>query len=201
MSEVGYRAWRPDIWEQSAVSESDPRRGPISNIPIPDPTLLTSAALEGVKRELKEYVDAAVATGRELFQAKLEARGALSTQRFESIQSAITMAFASATAATEKSEISTTKEIDGIKAVIGQLKDAQERRMQDLTDRINREQGSTTGAQRRDDNSHRDLMGTTTALVAGVSALALMVSIWVAFHPPPPVPALSLPSAVTITPH
>ena len=93
------------------------------NIPVPDPTTLTTAQLY---REIH--------TLRELIEKSLNSADSLSLEKFAGRDLALTAALAAASAAVAKSEAFTTKQIEAIGI-----------RIEDLKERLDRGDGSVLG--------------------------------------------------------
>lgn len=110
-------------------------------------------------------VDRAVMQLRELLNEKIHLIDSLTSQRFTDNRSAVDSAFAAAKEAVGKSEISTTKEIDALKVLIGAQNNAFDDKISDLR-------------QSRDQNSgHKSGFGDAVSVVyAVVTILAIVLT-------------------------
>ncbi len=121
------------------MAEEDQRR---SNIPIPDPSTLTT---EQLRRELLSL--------REFLMKDMQRIEEVHTERFKSIdtrfgegKTALDAALRAQKDTAEKSEASFTKQIDGIQDSIEKASSASADRIEDLKGRLDRGEGNTAGS-------------------------------------------------------
>lgn len=134
----------------------DPRP---SNVPIPDPSTLTT---EQLRRELgaeRELVNAKLDT----VAARFDGERSLTAERFSGVATAVAAAFNAQKEAGAAFAASTTKEIDALKVLVATG-------LGDIRSRLDRGEGVTRGS--RDGQADRRL---DSGLVVAIASLALSV--------------------------
>lgn len=191
-----------------------------ANIPVPDPSEITSKEIAKLRSELLVTFSSAIAGSAEYAAAKLDSLSKLTDERFEGLKiafredkiaaaTAVAAAFAaqeklaiaqnlSNTAAITKSEGSTTKELESLDGKIGGLKETVASDIRNLEGRLNRGEGGVIGARQTVAETHSSI-GAIVGIVGGITGtLALLVMLFNALHAAPG-PYYQQPAAPTLT--
>ena len=141
-----------------------------SNIPIPDPTLLTTQQLTTTVMSLRELVEEKIDSLLRLHEQKFSGiatqfseRDIRATQTTEDQKKAVEAAFAAAKEAVAKSEISTKENLKAL-----------DEKVNDLRDRLTRLEGRDAGTSRAQEASHWNI-GTIISLIALVLVVISMM--------------------------
>jgi hypothetical protein len=105
-----------------------------SNVPVPDPSILTTAQL-----------DREVTAAKELFETKLGALKELTMSKFADSKEALEAAFEASKEAGLKSEQQFTKQIDGLTTLISANQKASDDKINDLKNSQSTGEGRTKG--------------------------------------------------------
>lgn len=182
---------------------------PHGNIPLPDPTVLTTEALHREIGILKETIEGQIKAIKDSIAAETKANADLVREQFQGIQTqfdliekaadklatadktalaaalqaqkeAAAQTYANIVAVIEKSEGGFTKQIDAIAEIIASSTKGLEDKITAMTSRLDRGDGRVSGAGDQKTEGRASL-GTLIAVVTvGIAVLAIIVTVVIA---------------------
>jgi hypothetical protein len=160
-----------------------------SNVPIPDPTVLTTAQLIREMGTLKELFETKLGALKEqLLDAKSAQKDALELA-FQTTKDATTLQNTYIRETIAKSEGATAQEIQSLKALVAANKASSDEKLDSVNSRLDRGDGKSSGV---------------TAMTATLLAVAaIVVSLGVAFvnnRQPPVAPTVISPAVIPVQP-
>lgn len=165
----------------TAKDDSELARSNHGRVPIPDPTVLTTAALQREITAAREVVEQNMASMKELFDARLDSiqmQFSERDKRFElralDEKVAVAAALMAQKEATAKSEMAITKQIDQMHMLVNTITGANAEKIADLKSRIDMGEGKGKGA--------GEIWGHLIAIAAIVVSIGTFLVLMLANH-------------------